>query len=85
MENMLPTKVCMSYKLPETVLFSGLGRLHLDLFQFLHRYLSLQTQFYYTFSKVKLPLNSGRQFFLFIVNQSINHLFIVDANLHENV
>ena len=42
---MPPTKVCMFYELSETILLFGLRYLHLDLFQFLHRYLSLHVQF----------------------------------------
>ena len=44
-ENMLPTKVCMFYELSETILLFGPRYLHLDLFQFLHRCLSLHVQF----------------------------------------
>ena len=62
-ENMLfPTKVCTFYELSETIFFFfGLRYLHLDLSQFLHRYLSLHVQFVCMFSKVKLRPSSGRQ------------------------
>ena len=40
-ENMLTIKVGMFYDLSETILLFGLYYMHLDLFQFLHRYLSL--------------------------------------------
>ena len=43
--NMLPTKVCMFYELSEAILLFGLRYLHLDLLQFLHKYLSLYVQF----------------------------------------
>ena len=42
---MLPTKVCLFYEISETILLFGLRYLHLNLFQFLHRYLYLQVQF----------------------------------------
>ena len=42
---MLPTKVCMFHELLETILLFHLRYLHLDLFQFLHMYLSLHVQF----------------------------------------
>ena len=66
-KNMLPTKVCMLYELSETILLFGLRYLHLDLFQFLHRYLSPHVQFFsYLFQgkiipqfwKTGLPLHS---------------------------
>ena len=44
-KNMLPIKVCMFYEILETILRFGLHYLHLDLFQFLHRYLNFHVQF----------------------------------------
>ena len=72
MENMLATKICMSYELSETILLSGLHYLQLDLFRLLHRYLSLYGQFYLNVfqGKIAPPPRSGRQVFL---PQSTNH------------
>ena len=42
---MLPTKVCTFCELSEATLLFGLRELHLDLFQFLHRYLSHHVEF----------------------------------------
>ena len=61
-ENMLPTKVCMFYELSETILLFGLHYLHLDLFQFLHKYPFLHDQFVNRFSKLTLRASSGRQY-----------------------
>ena len=56
--NMLPTKVSMFYELLETILPFCLRYLHLDLFQFLHRYLSLLYV-----SHGKIAPSFGRQVF----------------------
>ena len=53
--NMLPTNVSMFYELSETILPFCQCYLHLDVFEFLHRYLSFIFNFLSTFSKVKLP------------------------------
>ena len=44
-KDVLSTKVCMFYELLEIIIPFGLCYLHLDLFQFLHRCLSLHVQF----------------------------------------
>ena len=60
-ENMLPMKVCMFYEISETILLFGLRHLHLDLFQFLHRYLSLHVQFcLYNFQGKIAPSSEGQ-------------------------
>ena len=51
----------MFYVLLETILFFGLCYLHLDLFQFLHKYLFLHVQFCQAFCNVKLHPSSRRQ------------------------
>ena len=51
----------MFYELSETILLFGLRPLHLDLFQFMHRYLSLHIQFCSYVFHGKIALSSGRQ------------------------
>ena len=60
-KNMLPTKVCMFYELSETILLFGLRYLHLELFQFLHRYPSLHVQFCLCVFQGKIASSSGKQ------------------------
>ena len=56
----------MFYGPTETVLLFGLCYLHLDLFQFLCRYLSLHVQFCSYVFQGKIAPSSGRQVFLFL-------------------